>query len=128
MAYILSWYIPDRVIHLTLRGNLTVTELKELNRQLKDYLDSGSKPIDLMIDASQVGTFPTIVTDISGALTTLSHPHLRWSLVTCTNKVLRLVLAVVFQRVRQHVFFFKTMEENIAHLRQQDHTLSSVKP
>lgn len=108
--YVLSWYIPDKVMMLCVHGDYTAEEAADVNRQIMDALDHSAGRLSLLIDAQQMGR-PREFQEIRALQTYMNHPRLTHVYAVAADRVVRLALLVIFNLARAQFM----LVDNLAH-------------
>lgn len=77
MAYSLRWYQPNRIILIVGSGEITIEDVRDVSRELTEWLDKASARSYLIADISAVTAYPGIALDAFRASTYLQHPRMR---------------------------------------------------
>jgi hypothetical protein len=126
MAFNVSWYEEQRVILTKLNGNVTLDELKEIDRQLIEFIRAGTPLVHLIVDMTEMDKMPTNVTQVNGALQHLNEDGLGWTILVGASPIIRFVGGVVAQIARMRFRALPTFSEALTFLTAQDSTLQHL--
>ncbi|MCA9913948.1 MAG: hypothetical protein KC496_11390, partial [Anaerolineae bacterium] len=94
MSYNVEWYIPERVVLLTLSGIVTVEDAVQSNKEMEEALHESTHAIFVLVDAEEMKASVPFER-IRQVQTFLMHPNLRAIYVITSSKLTRLLLTVV---------------------------------
>ena len=125
MPYELNWYVEERVIYGRIWGNINIDTVYSASDDVIKYLDTGKPLVHLFLDDSQVTNFPTNFYAVRGAAQFLTHENLGWSvMVGETNFIRQFVLPMVTSVAKVRYRRYKTFDESLAFLQEQDQTVN----
>ncbi|MFN8373567.1 MAG: hypothetical protein U0694_11925 [Anaerolineae bacterium] len=118
MGYQLSWRIPQRAVYLKLDIETSLAEFEEINRLIVGYLNQCEKRLFLMIDVNDFKPNALIWDRIRASQKYVSHEKLEYVLIVGqnTNRLIRLMMLVLFNISRAGLKFVETFEEADAFL------------
>lgn len=108
-----KWLVEKHVVVVTLEPQISWEDYAQLDQRLAALLESGVSPVDVILDATAVQSFPTDMKALEARTSYLRHPHLRWVMLAGRNKLLRLVMTVVCSKLDQRVYFHNTLDEAV---------------
>ncbi len=113
MGYELSWHIPARVMFLRLSAEPTPLEFEAINKSIVANLNQADKKLLLLIDVSDFKPNALIWDRIRASQTYVSHDNLEYALVIGqkNNRLVRLMMLVLFNVSKAGLKFFETLEE-----------------
>lgn len=111
MPYQLSWYIPDKVLRLSLSKGIGLVEFKDLNHALLESL-TGKSNLILMIDLRGIEPLLLPWDYLRATQTYVNHPNLDTVMVIGHSKsrLVRLMMMVLFNLSKATLLFFETPE------------------
>ena len=112
-----SWYIPDRVLHVVLDGQPTFEDLQSVNQQIVGFLDKSKPDIYILFDVMNMGVGYRTTDDLRNTQKYLNHARLYAILVVTDNKLNRLITLMAFGLGRNHFFQFDAVEKVNAFLK-----------
>lgn len=121
-----NWLIPSRVGIVKLTNELSVEELAEVHQNLfNQFLNVGTKPVHLIVDIENMGSFPTNFIQMQKMNSQLlTHPALGWLIVVGSqNAVQRFLASTIAQIFHARVKLSKTRAEAMSILKAVDRTL-----
>jgi len=118
MGYQLSWRVPQRAMCLKLDVETTLTEFEEINRLIVSYLNQNEKRLFLMIDVNDFKPNALVWERIRASQRYVSHEKLEYVLIVGqkTNRLIRLMMLVLFNISRAGLKFVETFDEADAFL------------
>lgn len=122
-----SWLAPSRIGQVTFSGNVSVEEVTEAHQQIVgQFLNPGTKPVHLIMDVEQIGTFPTNVVKMHQVNSmVLTHPSFGWLFVVGSKNIMqRFLVSSVSQIFHVRVKMMPTVEESLIALKKLDPTLT----
>lgn len=110
MAYKLTWQIPRKALLLTLSGEYTLANAKEVNQQITDLLDENNSAAILLIDATAMK--PSYGFDqIRASQKYMDHPKMKTILVASKEKLVTLSMMIIFNAGRASFQHFDNLEK-----------------
>jgi hypothetical protein len=122
MPYKLSWFIPGRVIDMTLPEIATDGSVFEaLDTEINAMLDSGTAPVHVMIDVRTMKEFPSAT--IAMKMKYYKHPKVGRLVIIglSTNPMLRFLAGLVGRGVGVQIKDMSTREEAEAYIATLEH-------
>jgi hypothetical protein len=117
MAHKLVWRANDRVLVLTLSGEVTLEDFVSIGQDIDQMLQTVTVPLVLMVDASQVRLGRNGLSNVRPPQTYFQGRQVEHLLVTAPDKIIRLTLLVVFNTNRPVLRFFDHFDQAEYHLR-----------
>jgi hypothetical protein len=118
MAHKLVWRASDRVLTLTLTGEISLADFSNIGDDIDVMLGEVTDPLVLVVDAKDVRLGRS---GLSQARTTsptyMENRLVEHLLVVTSDKIIRLTLLVVFNLNRSVLRFFDHMDQAEYHLR-----------
>jgi hypothetical protein len=113
MGYKLSWHIPQRVMYLKLHTETTLQEFEEINKAILGNLEQLKERQCLIIDVTEFKPDALVWDRIRASQLYVTHENLDYALIVGprTNRLLRLMMMVLFNVSRAGLKFFETLEE-----------------
>lgn len=125
MAYQLTWHIPEKVLLLTLTGEYSLQDAKDVNLHILHEIEQSAGSIILLIDVLQMNR-PFNFTNIRDAQTYISHPRLQDIFVITDDRLMKLAMIVIFNLTRAHLHTFDSLEKATATVQRQLSKLSGT--
>jgi hypothetical protein len=119
MAYKLSWYAVDEVLHLALKKNLSIEEMKEINQQTAALLDSAPQNLTLLLDVSELTAGYATVDYLRSTQRYRDHYKLAAIVVIANNKLNRLITLLAFNLCRAIFIQFDSREKAQTYMSQR---------
>lgn len=110
MAYELSWYVPDKVLCLSLSGDYSVQEAKQANQLIVDELARCQSPLSLLIDAGKMRR-PYNFQELRVTQTYMDHDMLKRIVVVAEDRLVLLAMMVIFNLGRAYLNTFNNIEK-----------------
>jgi hypothetical protein len=120
------WAVPQRVILSRGYGSVTRQENDEADTQVLSLLESGKRPVHVILDLSQVTDFPTYQLEERLAIfrAVANHPNAGWGVLAgTTNPVIRMATKVLLRLYGVRFKLFATSQAALAFLNEADETL-----
>ncbi|HEX2622287.1 MAG TPA: STAS/SEC14 domain-containing protein [Phototrophicaceae bacterium] len=117
MPHHISWYIPDRVLHLRLIDEITLDDFQQINAEVEEHMREHGKRLAIVIDVNATRRVSYNVEQIRASQRYALDPSLDWILVVGNNKLLRLTMIVVFNLARAPLQLFQNLDEARAFLK-----------
>ncbi len=121
-SYQLTWYVPDKVLLLSIYGNYPVEDASEANQHNTEVLTQSQSPLFLLIDARQMNR-PYNFDRIRSTQTYMHHPQLRRIYVAASDQVIRLAMVVIFNLSRASLHLYNDLEKATIMVRKQLSTM-----
>jgi hypothetical protein len=110
-GYKLSWLVPQRVMYLRLSGTTTLDELENINQFICSGLEETSEQVALVIDTTDSKGFAVGVEQLRASQRYGQHPRLKSIIVLGSNKLIRLMLVIVFHVATASLKFCQNLDE-----------------
>jgi hypothetical protein len=117
MAHKLVWRPTERVLVLTLSGEVTLDDFVNIGQDLDELVKSVTVPLVLLVDAEQVRLGHNGLSNVRPSQTYFQGQQIEHVLVAARDKIIRLTLLVVFNPNRPVLRFFDHMDQAEYHLR-----------
>ena len=117
MGYTLSWYISGQVLYLKLKGQPKVQELKAINQEIVDILDSSQEKMSIVIDVNELRVSYTSTDQLRATQTYMDREQLVLALIVTDNKLNRLITLMAFSTTRTKFIQCKNLQEVEIHLK-----------
>jgi len=117
MSHKLVWRPTDRVLTLTLTGEVSLTDFVNVSADMDVTLDSVTDPLVLIVDAENVRLIRSGLPQTRTSLSYRESRLVEHLLVVANDKIVRLTLLVVFNINRPVLRFFDHMDQAEYHLR-----------
>ncbi|MEQ8676044.1 MAG: hypothetical protein RLP44_01975 [Aggregatilineales bacterium] len=121
MAHNVNWYIENRIIYFHVYGDVSTSELSEINTKIDACLDVGHAPVHLIVNDSDTDKMPANIRELKKNLTFMSHPNIGIAVgVGEVNPVLRFLLPIVVKMAGINYVRRHTIAEALDYIRQYD--------
>src|SRR5262245_9611879 len=110
MAYKLTWYAVDEILHLSLKNVITAEEMKEINHHTTEMLDDAGRKLSLIIDVSELTASYATVDSLRMTQRYRDHHKLDAIIVIANNKLNRLITLLAFNLCRAHFMQFDSRD------------------
>jgi hypothetical protein len=124
MAYQLAWYSPGEVLRLDLLKRVPLDEMKLINQQLVDMLDTSDQKLLLVIDASMLTADYSTHEHLRATQLYRDHPNLDTIVGVAGNKLNRLIILLTFHLSRARFIQMDNTEQAQQYLTKTLPTLS----
>lgn len=113
LSYDLSWYIPNKVLYLKFSEKPALDEFKAANQAILNALRADKTSLFLIIDVQNLKPDLASWDNLRSTQTYMNDTNLEFVLVIGDNKnrLVRLMMLVVFNVSKSGLKFFQTVEE-----------------
>jgi hypothetical protein len=108
--YQVYWYIPDYVLCVKITDSISSDELTGLGAVVTMHLLDIETRVALLIDITEATQMPFPTDVLKRSQTYIQNPMLKWLLVVGQNKLMRLMLLMMFSLARPSLQFFDNFE------------------
>lgn len=120
MAFELQYFAEQALILITVEGDVSLEEYKEISPQYLTMVEQVGMGTDVLVDLRTMRHFPTSINQLRQGSINVASPKISWIiLLTGDRPILKLVATVLLQlqtsRVRMRVF--DTLEDTIHFLK-----------
>ncbi len=123
MAHKLTWYVNDEVLYLALEGNLPPEEMKEINEQMLAQLETTSRKVTLLLDASALAVGYSTIDSLRLTQKYRDHHRLGTIVGIANNKLNRLITLLAFNLSRANFIQFDSDDKVQAYMSQRGWSL-----
>jgi hypothetical protein len=112
-GYRLFWEIPDQVLCLQLDGDLSFNDFRQINQNILEQLgkEDSHRTVALLVDIRRPVRVPTGFAEIRASQTYVMRQDLKFILVVCNDKFMRLMMLLLFNLSKPSLRFFNDMDE-----------------
>ncbi|NDJ62854.1 MAG: hypothetical protein GYB67_17165 [Chloroflexi bacterium] len=131
MPYTVDWYLPERIMRIQLSEELTIADAEQLSNISPTYINQGTAPVHVLIDALTVEKYPTQIAQLSKVVKSkVDLAHLGWVIYATRSPLLKFVFSTVTQIAMPNVRLrvYETLDEALAFLVDRDVTLVDLLP
>ena len=125
-----TWYQENRVILITVQGELTLNDMSAVDAKIVEYVRQGSQSaplVHLIVDMREMSKMPVNLVQVQRTLTHLKEPALGWSTMVGMSPVMRFVASTVIQMAGARFRIYPTFEEAVRFLISQDESVADLK-
>lgn len=97
MQYQFNWHIHERVLGIKLTGRISLTLLHQINIDIIQRLERGTRPIHLILDFREVEDFPPLTHELVASQTYLAYRKLGWVIAYGNNRHVSFLNSVLTQ-------------------------------
>ncbi len=129
MPYHLSWIKPGQLAFERLYGVVTIEEMQEMQSKFLAWSKEVNRPVHMIVDFTQVESFPKNIVQIRSALITDIDPSIQgWVVLVTNNVLLRFVSNLVTQHFMRdgRIRSVESFADAVAYLKQADPELSKL--
>ena len=123
-TFALTWPIENRVLLVSITGNVTLDLFKAIDRTLTMALDNAQPPMYIIAHISDAHVHAKPF-DVLNAMRFTQHPHLGRFIIVGPNRLARFVASVVFQLRSANVSFAQDDATALDQIRKQDSSIAS---
>jgi hypothetical protein len=124
-----TWYQENRVILVRVRGELTLSDMADVDASIVEYVRQGSKTsalVHLIVDMTAMTKMPINLVQVQRTLTHLKEPALGWSAMVGMSPVMRFVASTVIQMAGARFRIFPAFKEAVTFLIGQDESVADI--
>jgi len=127
MDYRLEWHVPNRVLLLTVSGDVSLDDLVGFNSAVIDCLEHGTAPIHVVSIGDNIRRVPTNLMLIKESVTYLQHPKMGWTIIVQekANPVTGFMVSVAAQATGMKLHQVKNLADGLETLRRLDQSIAS---
>lgn len=129
MAAKTTWYQENRVVLVTVQGELTLDDMARVDAEVIECIRQGSAVtplVHLLVDMRAMNKMPINLAQVQRTLTHLKEPALGWSVMIGMSPVMRFIASTVIQMAGARFRIVPTFEEGVAFLISQDETIIDI--
>ena len=120
----LSWYIPSRIVHMHVVGEVDLNDLDIMSQDLQRMVDEGVAPVHIFLDDAEGGRPPTSLSQMKSRLAWVQDDALGWIIgIGEANPVANFLIPLLLKVMKIDFRRCKTLDEGVAFLETQDKTL-----
>jgi hypothetical protein len=128
MEYKLDWYLPKRVLMLTISGDVSLKDLELFNGSVMNYLEEGIAPVHLVSIGHNIRRVPTNLIQIKQVVTYIQDPKIGWTIIVQEkpNPLTGFIASVATQAAGVKIRHVKSVVDGLEALKRLDQSLSFV--
>lgn len=124
MSFEISWYIPQRIIHIHLLGELDLNAVGAMAKAINHMMQEGVAPVHILLDDAKGGRPPISLTQLKSQLEIAKSPLMGWIVgVGETDPVAKFLIPLLANIMNVHYSRVATIEDAIDFLVKQDMSL-----
>ncbi|MCU0497168.1 MAG: STAS/SEC14 domain-containing protein [Anaerolineae bacterium] len=113
MPYQVQWEIPESILRVRLWGHVTLEDFIAINHLINEAIAmlTPETQVSLLVDVNEAHSVPQTFNDLKASQTyaRASNSRIKYILVVCgNNKLLRLMMLLIFNLARPSLQFFDT--------------------
>jgi hypothetical protein len=125
MPYTIDWLYPNRVLIIKMIGSADIEDAAKLNEILLGHLEQATVHLHMLLDFTEMTSFPLNVHKARGTQEYMKHPKFGWLIAYGSrNPVVKMLAAIVTQISNIRWRLFDTHAEAIAFL--EEYVLSGT--
>jgi hypothetical protein len=128
MPHQVSWAQEKRIILVNLIGSLDLEAGFQASNETNDFINQGTAPVHLIVDMSELKSFPTNITKVNQMNQYLKNPARGWVVVIGGNTLSNFLVNVLSQVVKFPVTQRPALNDALDFLRKNDATLVETAP
>lgn len=128
MSYTTEWLIPQRVILCRVTGDITTDEAQQLADDMETHINAGIAPVHSIFDVSQMGKFPSSVSQINNMSRWVYHSSTGWVITLNASRVMSFLTVVVTNMARVKHRTAQSVDEAFKVLQRLDVSLTAPQP
>lgn len=110
MAYELSWYIPNRILYLSILGDYALDDARLVNRNIIEELENSPHDLMLFIDGMEMKRLHNFQ-EIRSSQEYMDHPKLKRIFVATNDRLVKLAMMVIFNLSHAYLTIFDDVEK-----------------
>ncbi|MDX1993719.1 MAG: hypothetical protein SF029_15125 [bacterium] len=124
MPFVVEMLVDEKVVLIEVSGATHLPEIQLGGKRAYELMSAGEAPVHVVIDVTEMTSFPLEVSSLYEASPFYQHPSLGF-VVACgiTNALVRTILRLFAQMAGFRYHMAETVEEALIFLRTQDATL-----
>jgi len=124
MPYTISWYTPQRVVHMQVEGLLATSEVESLIAEAGVYVSEGAPLVHFLVDTRTLQKIESVAEALKVVQGNPPHPNMGWMIVVGKmNPVVKFFLDFVGLLTKSRYRRFDTLPEAMDFLKETDQTL-----
>jgi hypothetical protein len=120
LEYKVKWLVERRVLHLQIIGEFELEAVQKGINEVKQFVDSGLAPVQVIVDLTGVTKMPSHMRDIISQMDSMRyHPNGGWIITISNSVMLRFagqIASVFLGANHRSVVTFKEAVETICHI------------
>ena len=127
MSYELSWYLPKRIIHIHILGEMELSEVEAMSHAAFALMEEGIAPVHILMDDAKGGRPPLSLKELKSRLEITQHASIGWIVgIGDADPVAKFLIPLLMKLVKLQYVRVKTIEEALEVLRKQDMSLQEL--
>jgi len=120
MPYEISWLVPNRILKMSVSGELIRGEIQEIyKKQMETVREEGEVPVHAIVDASEITNIKIKLNEISGFLDPSGGDLFGWTIIVTENRFMRFLTAMFSKMTGSNFKTVDTYEEALEILHKQ---------
>jgi hypothetical protein len=129
MSFEVSWYLPKRIIHIHVLGELGLNQVTEMADAASKLLQEGDAPVHILLDDAKGGRPPISLKELQSRLELVRHPSVGWVVgIGEADPVAKFLIPLLMKIIRLDYVRVMTLEEGLHFLSKQDTSLQLTLP
>jgi hypothetical protein len=126
MAYSVDWLIKDRLIFVSISGDITLEDVAALNESITALLDAGQAPIHMLADIKDMGKFPFDLISMQRTSTYLKHPKLGLVMMYGASRIASSFAQMITQIAGIKLRVVQSYTDALKHLMEEDAEIKAL--
>ena len=107
------WYVPQQILYVELKGNLSLEDFNQINQAIISKLDNdvAGHRVAVLVDITQPSHAPRAFEQVRTSQTFLQRHDIRFILVAGNNKLMRLIATLIFNLGKPSLKFFDDVDQ-----------------
>jgi hypothetical protein len=124
MSFEVSWYLPKRIVHVHIFGELGLNQVTEMAELASKLMQEGDAPIHILLDDAKGGRPPISLKELQSRLELARHPSIGWVVgIGEVDPVAKFLIPLLMKIVRLDYVRVMTLEDGLNFLSKQDRSL-----
>ena len=129
MSFEISWYLPKRIIHIHVLGELGLSQVSEMAEIVSKLMQESTEPVHILLDDAKGGRPPISLKELQSRLELVRHPSVGWVVgIGEADPVAKFLIPLLMKIVRLDYVRVMTLEDGLSFLNKQDTSLEIKLP
>lgn len=122
----INWLVRDRVVAVTLSGQLSAEEINQTSRTINEHVVSGVSPVHIYLDIRTVHQTSLNLRELNNLIVREHQDRFGWFILITDSPLARFLGATVIQLARLRVHVAATPDHGLAYLNRVDPLLPDL--
>ena len=127
MSFEVSWYLPERIIHVQVLAELDLSAVEAMSHETLKYMEQGIAPVHILLDDAKGGRPPISLKEMQARMEVANHPSIGWIVgVGEADPVAKFLIPLLMKVVKMKYTRVATIEDALGFLSKQDTTIEKT--